>query len=943
MSPPSRAAGERSRLLERAAEAAALRSAVREVAQGGSATVVVHGPPGSGRSAVLAVAAATARRAGLHVVEVRGDSAASHDGRDAAAAPTARDRPRAPLAVVADDAQWADLRSAPWHTLLARPLDDRPTLRVVAGGDPSVLPRAEPRRYELALRPLSGAAVRTLLTDAYGEAAGDALVPAAVAATGGTPAVLCAVLRRWPAPAPDAEDFMALAEQLGRHRLRRVLDRLPAHVVALVRASAVAAGDFSPGQVHELAEVPPSLREQALAELRRTGLLSAAAPPRPYHPLVAELVAEQVLGLMDEADRRALYERAVRLGRREGAPEAVLGRLVAHTRLAEPWVPAALYAAGESARRSGDDAAAFFERALDRGASGALRTKVLLGRATVRSPGAPEAADRALRRVLAETDAPDLSADRLLAADLLTLRGGDRTAAALASAAARDTTTPAERRTLLALREVALEAGPATGSTPAEAGPPQAGPPAATTPAQATPPQAGPATESTSAEATPPQAGPVVLAAAPAPAPPGPRGPVPGTPPDHAPAYEPLAAEDGVVAWRNCVAGRGIHQARRLAAGVFSRAGTGMLAPALAAARALAVAEDVDGARDGLARIEAEARRRGVGTAVALARLNRAELALRLGDLATAGEQLAECVAEMPRAHWPPRALPRLIALEALLALESGRPDAAESVLAGYVPHRYEYGLGRAHLLYAHGVLGLRTGLFHEARAQLRECGRMLLALGCRNPAVVPWRSHLAMAEATADPGAAARLLADDLAAARAWSAPGTIGLVHLWTGLTLTGPGALRSLRTAVRVLGDSAARARYAQAMAELATALLADGQSAHARRVLDGALAVSRAGARPVPRVKEVAAHFASLPRTSLARLSPAQRRVAILAAEGRSNRAIAEALSVSLRMVEAHLTNTYRALGVKGRTDLAAVLGHGGGPGEPPGSAHAAGTG
>ncbi|MDQ1025051.1 DNA-binding CsgD family transcriptional regulator [Streptomyces umbrinus] len=889
-----------------------LREAVREVAGGGSATVVVHGRPGTGRSAVLAEASALARRAGLHVVAPqwpadphRRRGIASHAIADAA-----RDMPGAPLAVVVDDAQWVDPPSLEGEWVLARHSDDRPLLWVVAGCDPAVLAAGDTPRYELALRPLSTDAVRALLTEAYGEDAGGALVPAAVAATGGNPAVLCAALRRWPAPAPGTDDLVALAEQVGRHHMRVVLTHVPEHVVALVRASTVAYGGFSFDQVCELAGILPPYRERARAELARTGLLDSVVRPRPFH----SLVADRVLGLMDEGPRGELYEHAVRLGRRDGVPEQVLGRLVAHTRLTDPWVPAALYTVGALARRSGDnaDAVAFLERAVDRGASGALRAKVLLELAVAQLSVAPEAADRGFRRVLAEVTAPDRSTDRLPAADLLTLRGGDHTAAALASAAGRETTAPAERRTLLALRELALETGPVA-SMPG--GAVEAGAPVT----------AGGTSAGGAEETDTPQTG-------------TPRTADPGSPAracrgESGPAVPELdPAEAAAVAWRHCVAGHGIREARRLAAVALGRSGTGLFAPGLAATRVLAVTEDVDLARGGLERIEAEARRHGVRPAVGQALLNRAELALRTGDLGEARDRLAEAMTEVPRRHWHPRTLPRLTALEALLALESGRPDHAESTLARFVPDRHEYGLGRTQLLFARGVLGLCTGRMADARAHLRECGRILLAVGCTNPGVVPWRSHLAMAQASVDPDAAARLLADDLAAARAWSAPSTVGSVHLWTGLTLTGPRSLRHLRTAVRVLAPSAARARYVQAVAELAAALLDGGRSADGRRLLDDALAASRADGRPVPRAEEVAAHFAALPRTSRARLSAAQLRVALLAAEGRSNKAISEALSVSLRMVELHLTNSYRALGISGRTDLAAILGHAG-PGDP----------
>ncbi|HEV2059787.1 MAG TPA: helix-turn-helix transcriptional regulator [Solirubrobacteraceae bacterium] len=53
-------------------------------------------------------------------------------------------------------------------------------------------------------------------------------------------------------------------------------------------------------------------------------------------------------------------------------------------------------------------------------------------------------------------------------------------------------------------------------------------------------------------------------------------------------------------------------------------------------------------------------------------------------------------------------------------------------------------------------------------------------------------------------------------------------------------------------------------------------------------------------------------------------PSERRVARLAAEGLSNREIAQALFVTTRTVEGHLTQTYMKLGVCSREQLAAAL-------------------
>jgi DNA-binding CsgD family transcriptional regulator len=56
-----------------------------------------------------------------------------------------------------------------------------------------------------------------------------------------------------------------------------------------------------------------------------------------------------------------------------------------------------------------------------------------------------------------------------------------------------------------------------------------------------------------------------------------------------------------------------------------------------------------------------------------------------------------------------------------------------------------------------------------------------------------------------------------------------------------------------------------------------------------------------------------------------LTAGERRVAVMAAEGMSNRQIAQALFVTLRTVEGHLTHAFRKLGIESRDELAGALG------------------
>ena len=58
-----------------------------------------------------------------------------------------------------------------------------------------------------------------------------------------------------------------------------------------------------------------------------------------------------------------------------------------------------------------------------------------------------------------------------------------------------------------------------------------------------------------------------------------------------------------------------------------------------------------------------------------------------------------------------------------------------------------------------------------------------------------------------------------------------------------------------------------------------------------------------------------------------LTPAERRIAELATSGMTNRDVAATLYISLKTVEANLTQIYRKLGIRSRAQLAAKLASG----------------
>jgi DNA-binding NarL/FixJ family response regulator len=107
----------------------------------------------------------------------------------------------------------------------------------------------------------------------------------------------------------------------------------------------------------------------------------------------------------------------------------------------------------------------------------------------------------------------------------------------------------------------------------------------------------------------------------------------------------------------------------------------------------------------------------------------------------------------------------------------------------------------------------------------------------------------------------------------------------------------------------------------------ALRQSGREADARDTLERALELADGvGASAVASIaRDALVGLGARPRrrevTGAGALTPAERRVAELAAAGTSNRAIAEGLFLTLKTVENHLTAVYRKLGISSRTQLA----------------------
>ena len=132
---------------------------------------------------------------------------------------------------------------------------------------------------------------------------------------------------------------------------------------------------------------------------------------------------------------------------------------------------------------------------------------------------------------------------------------------------------------------------------------------------------------------------------------------------------------------------------------------------------------------------------------------------------------------------------------------------------------------------------------------------------------------------------------------------------------------------------LAGSPCRLEYAKALTAAGQAQLRRGSSETALVTLREALdAADRCGAEALSdAIRGTLVQLGARPRRRRvggpASLTASEQRVAAIAADGKTNREIAQALFISVRTVEMHLSNSYRKLAISGRPGLAEALSEG----------------
>jgi DNA-binding CsgD family transcriptional regulator len=263
---------------------------------------------------------------------------------------------------------------------------------------------------------------------------------------------------------------------------------------------------------------------------------------------------------------------------------------------------------------------------------------------------------------------------------------------------------------------------------------------------------------------------------------------------------------------------------------------------------------------------------------------------------------------------------------------ERGQSEAAEVADQRYrLAEQFPTMVHGGSVLAARGRLRLAERRPAAALGDLLAAGDLFARLRSPSPSIAPWRSDAALAHlALGKPAEARALAAEEVTLARAFKGPRTLGVALRAAGLTDGGQRGIELLRQAVRVLEGSGARLEHARAMADLGAALRRAGQRAESREILRAALDLAhRCGALALTeRARTELAAAGGRPRrlvlSGLDSLTPSERRVAQLAADGLSNRDIAQNLFITARTVEGHLTHAYQKLAITSREQLPAAL-------------------
>ena len=798
---------------------------------------------------------------------------------------------RRPLVLVIDDAHWSDPPSLRWLEFLARRLDGVRTLVVLAArpvecSDDRALESLIARARVLRPRPLGPDAVQEVVAAHFGRRPEPEFVAACHEVTGGNPFLLIELLRE--ASEARLAPIRSAAERVGRLRpasvTRLLLLRLSS-VGGRARDLARAVSVLGDGAVPTTAAALAGLSEEAViaaAEaLAAAQFFTSDLALSFVHPLVRSVVYEDIA----PPGRAVWHRRAARLLAECGAPAgSVAAQLLLAERTGDSWAVARLLDAASAARRGGapEVACQLAERALQEPPSAKLRATVLRELASAELElGEVKGLDHLREAMAAVASAPARAQLALLLGPTLTVLNRHEEAVDLL-AASLDELSPESQPELYPALEAELIA---VGLTL-------------------------PATVHSACER-------IEIARA--------RG-----------GRRMLDLDPRILALLGFQAvGQGrIEEGLSLVRYALSQPTApshGMPVTVNFGAAALRWADRLDEALEVWNREVEDARRNSAPLRLAWASDNRAITLLRRGQVAAA-EADARTAVELIDALYPgPISVPLGTHAEALM--ETSAPDDAVQLIAraplGDSQAEPDNAFRAEPLRVRARIRAMQSDL-PGALADLERIERMAGRYGFVNPGATPWRAQAALLHAAlGDHEHALRLVEEDLEQARNLGSQRALGTALRVRGLLRKGQGHA-DLGEAVAILAAGQDRLEHIRALIDLGAALRRAGRRTAARPPLREALDLAAQGG---------ATALASAARTELlatgARprrdelrgrdaLTASERRIAMLAAEGRSNREIAQALFVTLRTVETHLTHAYSKLDIERREHLAGAL-------------------
>ncbi len=927
-------------LLERDREVASLHDALRDAVEGIGRLALVEGPAGIGKSRLLAELRTEAGRDDVRVLGARGselerefpfgvvrqlfepaltDPEARERWLAGAAAParsifdaadpetngiatdatfaalhglywlTANVAADGPVLLSVDDLHWCDRPSLRFLAYLVRRLEDMPALVATTlrstdpGTDPALIAEIgqDPATRSVRPGPLSGAAVTELVRVRLGDEADERFCAACARVTGGNPLLLRQLLTSLAADGvePTAANLEVVADIGPRAVSRTVLlrlARLPDEAVRVARSAAILGEGADLPTVAALAELDPEQVAESTAALARAEILRPDSPLGFVHPLVRDAVYHE----LSPAQRELMHGRAAEELRGAGASaDQVASHLLSMPRRGQEWIVDVLTeAARAAARRSAPESAVtYLTRALEEPPPAERRGEILLELGVSGTNTYAPLALEHLREAYELLDDPRTRGQAaFLLARTLIFAGGADDAAAFARRAA-DELPPEledERQALEAVELTSIYFGAAVES--------------------------------------------------------------------------------------------GIERLRALREHDF---GDGPGAKMLAAATAYSCMCDA-GPRDRAVELALHAMEGGT----LLEQDNglfwmAAMLALAVADRPETGPLWEQTLAQAYRNGSLFSRLSMSLWDGAFKLAAGELPDAEESLTTN-LEETEVYGLKVPQAMaYTNGFLGgvyLEMGDVEKARAAVAQAtiqpgddsdgtnfarrslvgvhlasgdGEAALAAAedyerhaerTRNPAWAPWRTLKAHALALLDRRDEAIALArEEVELARAWGAPSSLGRSLRVLG-ELLGKDGMAELEESVALLEQCPGRVERARALAALGAELRRARRPTDAREPLRRALElaeVSGALALAEHARSELYATGARPRSTALdgvESLTERELRVARLAAEGQTNRDIAQLLYVTPKTVEVHLTNAYRKLNIASRRELPAVL-------------------